>query len=198
MREIITPHEEPVQPVTEVKNALLQSSLSQLRASGLCARYVALVDPRVPRDIEATLAMSWVPVQLAITHYQACDRMALEEDALQALGSGVGDRMQQMSLVSSAKTTSIIPGALWASAGPLRRMWARHYRGGSVQVVKLGACEMELGLRGFVLNQFRYFRQAQLSAIAVAFAAIGARDTSVKLDLYNSVKDELKLRISWR
>ena len=196
-REIIAPHVEPVQPVSEVKNVLLQASLSQLHTKGLYPRYDNLVDPGIPEEISSTLAMSWVPVDLAVAHYRACENMTLGSAVLKDLGAGVGERMKGTSLVSTSKSMPTSSGDLWTSSGALLRMWARHYRGGSVQVAKLGACEMELDLRGFVLNQFRYFRHAQLEVIAAAFAAIGARETMVKIVQYSGSKDELTLRISW-
>lgn len=196
-REIIVPHVEPVQAVSEVKNALLQASLEQLHVKGLYPAYVGLVDPGVPERIRSTLAMSWVPVDLAVAHYRACENLSLDSDALKGIGTGVGGRMQETSLVSNAKKTPGSSEDFWSSSGALLRMWARHYRGGSVQVAKLGPTEMELDLRGFVLNQFRYFRHAQLTVVAVAFEAMGVRVTTVKIVQYSAARDEMTLRIAW-
>jgi hypothetical protein len=196
-REIVAPHTEPTQPVSEVKNVLLQASLQQLHVTGLHQRYLAHVDPGVPEQISTILAMSWAPVELAVAHYRACDALTLGNDVLGDLGARVGERMQETLLVSSAKKVPTGVSDVWASFGALHRMWPRHYRGGSVQVAKLSEYEMELELREFVLTTFRYFRQAQLAAIAKAFEAIGAHEPVVKVVQYSGARDELTLRITW-
>jgi len=196
-REIVTPHAADVKPVTAVKNGLLLASLDQLQTSGMYERYAAVVPPHVPVQIRASLALNWAPVELALEHYGACDAMLLGAEAVQGIGSGVGDRVQGTSLVSAAKNHQEPGTDLWAALPPMHRMWARYYQGGSAQALRLGPKEMEVELLGFVLNKFRYFRQGQLAVINASFAAVGVHLTSAKIVSFSAVRDELVLHFAW-
>lgn len=194
--EEIYAHLPDAPPVSAVKGALLHASIAQLKANDHYQRYLALVDPTVPEQIMAGLAMSWVPIALATAHYQACDNLMLSDEAINALGVRVGDRMQQTSLASSARSTEK-NDEVWEHVGALHRMWARHYQGGSVRVLRLGPYDMQLEQRGFVINQFRYYRLAQLAAIGISFEAVGARIGTLRVVSYSAPRDELVMQVGW-
>ena len=195
--EVIYAHSRDAGPVVALKAALLHTSIGQLKSHDHYERYLALVDPTVPERIMSTLAMSWIPIELSLAHYQACDNLMLSVEAINGLGTDVGDRMQLTSLAASARSTDERNDAIWEHVGALHRMWARHYQGGSVRVVKLGPHDMQLEQRGFVLNQFRYYRCAQLAAIGVSFEAVGAHVTTLRILDYSAPRDELVMNIGW-
>lgn len=194
--EEIYAHVPDAAPVSAVKGALLHTSIAQLKANEHYLRYLSLVDPTVPERIMTTLAISWIPIGLATAHYQACDNLMLSAEAINSLGVRVGDRMQQTSLAASARSTQKNE-EVWEHVGALHRMWARHYQGGSVRVVKLGPHDMQLEQRGFVINQFRYYRLAQLAAIGISFEAIGARMSTLRIVSYSAPRDELVMQLGW-
>jgi hypothetical protein len=86
---------------------------------------------------------------------------------------------------------------LWSSVGQLHRMWPRLYQGGSVQVVKLGPKEQLLEQRGFPMNRFRYFRLAQIEALAAAYAALGAHFSRLELESYDELREEATYLLCW-
>lgn len=196
-REIFIAHLPELQPVTAVKNVLLQVSIAQLKSSGLFEQYEALVDPAVPAQILASLALSWTPIELALAHYGACENMMLRSEQLSGIGGRVGDRLQETSFVSAAKKTQESQVDVWSEVGAMHRMWARQFQGGSVQVAKHGPNDMSLELRGFRLNKFRYYREAQLAAIGAAYRALGVGILPLKIAYYSASRDELAIRIRW-
>jgi hypothetical protein len=76
-------------------------------------------------------------------------------------------------------------------------MWPRLYQGGSVQVVKLGPKQQLLDQKGFPMNRFRYFRLAQVKAVAAAYTALGADFSRLELGHYDAGSDEAAYHLSW-
>lgn len=195
--EIRIPHAPHSRPVTAVKNVLLQASLARLKETGLYPRYAANVSPSVPEQIESNLAMSWMPIELAVAHYGACESMVLDTEQVTEVGTGVGERVKETQLVTSSKKTREEDTSNWDNMGSLYRIWARSFQGGSVQIVKLGPKDMLLEQRGFVLTQYRYYRQAQLAVLRSSFEAFGMQITSLKTASYSAARDEVGIRLTW-
>ena len=197
-REILSPHDPDARPVTAVRNVILQASLTQLRDRGHYPRYAALIAAHTLEQLTAmSVAPGWVPIELALAHYEACDNLMLTREQFAEMGGGVGERVQETVLVSPAKKAREAEYDPWNATGPLNRMWARLYQGGSVQVVKVGPHDKLLEQRGFVLSQFHYFRQAQVAALKAIHAALGTRSVETKLESYSPARDELIVRVSW-
>lgn len=196
-RQIVIPHVDASGPVTAVKNVVIQSSLAELRDAGHYERYATLISSEVLNDLLSRLDPGWIPVELVVEHYQACDNLNLTDKELATLGRAVGNRLQGTALVSSAKKVRHEDFDIWSAVGQLHRMWPRLYQGGSVQVVKLGPNEQLLEQRGFPMNRFRYFRLAQLKALAAAYASLGAHFSRLELDYYDAAQDEAAYHLIW-
>lgn len=196
-REIVIPYVPASGPVTAVRNIVIQSSLAQLRDAGQYERYVALVPSDVLADLLSRLGPGWIPVELALAHYQACEGLSMTDGELAASGMAVGNRLQDSILVSSSKKVRDEDFDLWSSMHQLHRMWPRLYQGGSVQVVKFGPKDQLLEQRGFPMNRFRYFRLAQIKALAAAYAALGAQFSRLEIDHYDPLRGEVVYRLCW-
>jgi hypothetical protein len=196
-REIFIPHDPAAGPVTAVKNLLIQSSLAQLKANDHYERYVTMIAPNVLEDLLARMAPSWIPVELAMAHYEACENLNLNIDETAAVGTSVGDHLQNTTLVSRAKKVRAEDFDVWGAYSQMYRMWARLYQGGSVQVVRLGPKTQLIEQRGFPMNRFRYFRQAQVAAFAAAYEALGVELSCVKVERHSPARDEVAFRVAW-
>jgi len=196
-REIVIPHDPAAGPLTAVRNVMIQASLSELKAHGHYERYARLIDPSTLEQLLASVAPSWIPVDLALAHYAACERLSLTSDEFAAMGGGVGDRVQDTVLVSHAKKVRETNFDLWAAVDSLHRMWPRVFQGGSVQIVKVGPKEKLLEQRGFVLNRFYYYRQSHVAALCATYAALGTHVTSARVVSYSQSRDEMVVRVAW-
>jgi hypothetical protein len=196
-REIVIPHEREIRPVTAIRNVVIQSSLAQLQGAGYYERYVTLIDPKLLEELMASLAPGWTPIELAHAHYGACDKLGLTQEEHAKLGQRIGSRLQETALVSGAKKSRDADFDVWTEAGPLHRMWARLYQGGSCQVVKLGPKDQLVELRAFSLSRYRYYRNAQLAGIGAAYEALGVRFDALKIASYHPARDELSFRLTW-
>jgi hypothetical protein len=112
------------------------------------------------------------------------------------LGERVGERIQGTLLVA-AKNKRAEDIDLWNAEGPLHRVWARTYQGGSLQVVKLGPKLKLVETRGIVLNRYHYYRKASLAVLRAAHAALGAEISAVEMERYDEANDEFVVRFAW-
>jgi hypothetical protein len=180
-----------------MRNVVIQASLAELKAKGHYDRYVQLIAPAALEQLTASLAPGWIPVELALSHYEACEKLKLSSDEFAAIGKKVGDRVQDTVLVSSAKKVRGATFDLWTAVPSLHRMWPRLFQGGSVQVVKVGPRAKLVEQTGFRLNRYNYYRQGQLGALRATYSALGARVTTASIESYSAARDELLLRVEW-
>ena len=195
--EIVIPHDPTRGKLTAVRNVVIQSSLAQLQANGFYERYAKLIASDVLDQLRSDLSPGWIPIELALAHYQACEDLRLSISEITALGLRVGDRLQETSLVSPAKKLRDAGVDLWAEVKALQRMRERLYNGGSGQIVKIGPKEMLVEYRGFVLSRFHYHRHAQIAVLRAAYSSVGARITQLKAVHYSEPRDEVTYRVCW-
>jgi hypothetical protein len=196
-RVIVFPHDRSRGPITAVRNVLLQTSLNELQENGHYERYAKLIAREALEQLKSYLAPGWVPIEIAHAHYQACDELNLSSAQTDRLASRIGDRLQQTLLVTRAKGTRDPNFDLWDVMPSLHRMWGRLYQGGSIQLTRLGAREALLEQVGFVLNRYGYYREAQVRAVATAYASVGTRFTRFEIARYDPTNEELDFSMAW-
>jgi hypothetical protein len=195
--EILIPHEADFQPLMAVRNTIIQASLGELREAGYYERYAQNIHPSILHELTSNLAPSWVPIDLADAHYQACDGMGLNAEELHRIGQAVGVRVRQTSIVVPGNKTSDAPVNVWTIVGQLHRVWKRVYQGGSVQIVKLGPRDELIELRGHSLYRHSYFRFGSLAAITAAHEAVGARIEMNRIVRYDPQTHEIVIHLAW-
>jgi hypothetical protein len=196
-REILIPHDIAAGPVTAIRNMILQASLTELKTNGHYDRYTKLIDPSKLEQLTSSLAPGWIPIGLALAHYEACEDLNLSTDEFEAMGQQVGERVQDAMLVSLAKKVRDADFNLWAAVGPLHRMWPRLFQGGSVQVVKVAPKDKLLEERGFRLNRYNYYRHGHVAALRATYSALGARIVQLNVVSYNAARDEQVVHVGW-
>jgi hypothetical protein len=197
-REILVPYDLTAGPVTAVRNVVIQASLGQLRSNGHYERYTTLIDNTTLEQLVAmSLAPGWIPIELALAHYEACDNLMLTREQFAVMGQAVGERVHETVLVSSAKKARAPDYNAWDAEGPLQRMWPRLFQGGSVQTVKVGPKAKLMEERGFRLNKYHYYRQAHLAAVKTTHRSLGTHEVQTKVESYSPARDELVIRVSW-
>lgn len=166
-----------IEPVSQVRSTLIQSSLKQLRASGHFDAY----ERRLPREKRAavleTLGPTWLSIDIALAHYKACDELQLSTSELLKIGEGVGSRMSSTlisTLTRVAKLSGITP---WQFYGQLERFWKRAFIGGAVSLKRLGPTESLIEVRGVALCRYAYFRHG-FTGVINAIAKLAADDST--------------------
>ncbi len=161
--EIIVPLSGPrdhIVVITRFRSTLLTSSLKSLQDRGLMERYLKLLPAEHHDAVRACIAGVWLPIELGLAHYRACDGLALSVDEQLAIGREVGLKIQGTflgTMLKLAKGAGVTP---WLCLGQYQRLWDRLMMGGGVIVTKVGPKEARLEFVNIPLARIAYFRTA--------------------------------------
>jgi hypothetical protein len=147
-----------VDPVVKVRSTLLASSLMVLRERGLTDAYMKALPHELHPTILNIVAGQWLEVDIAMSHYAACDKLACTAAEQFAAGWAVADRIQKSvlgTLVRVAKGVGVTP---WMGLEYFQRLWDRLLLGGSGAVYRLGPKEARVEIHGVPMVQFAWFR----------------------------------------
>jgi hypothetical protein len=164
--------------------------------AGLKDPYLAVVPPDVWSVIESAVAGMWIPVETALAHYMACDRIGLSSESAAALGRGTFERTKGMLLgtaVGLAKSVGVTP---WSLVPHLQRFWLRGNDGAGVSAVKLGPKEVRIDVVGSPLFRSRYYRGAY-RGIAMSLFELVAQKAYAHEVRRSRDEDSLSLRVQW-
>lgn len=192
--ELLAEHHGPHPSVTEVRGSLIASSLATLRDLQLHERYLACL-PRPYHDpILFVLASSWVPVELALAHYAACDAMQLTDAELDGIGRHVSERIMGTFLGTLVRSSRKVGTTTHVPLRQYPRLWERLLIGGSCSVHGLGLKDGRIESRGVPMFRYRYFRVAYASLIRGA----GLMFRSVMhARIRKATDDSLTIDLSW-
>jgi hypothetical protein len=167
-REIVSHFESTSgRSVTQVRGALVVSSLQTLRELNYLDRYLSHLPKHQAEQVLYVLASSWLPVDLALAHYGACEAMDLTTTELEAIGQHVSARIMGTFLGTLMRTSRQV-GAGTTPLVPLRqysRLWERLLVGGGCTVLSSGMKDASIESRGIPMLRYRYFRIAYMGLI---------------------------------
>ncbi len=147
-------------PVRHARSTILLGSIAALRHAGHFERYAAALPTEHREGLLQAVAGTWIPVEVARSHYRACEALNLGSDAEVELGRAVfqrtGDTMFG-TVIRLAKGAGVTP---WTLLPHLQRFWERGYDGGGISVSRLGPKESRIDLAQCSLAESRYFRNA--------------------------------------
>jgi hypothetical protein len=195
--EIIIPHALSIVPASHVRSTLLQSSLGFLRTRGHYERYLRLLEPRHFEAVTGTLAPVWLPIEVALAHYAACDALGLDDAERVAIGEAVGDKIQgtfMQTIVKSARAAGVTP---WILLGRFDRFWGRLVQGGSVQLTKVGPKDLTIDMLAARLPRYDYFRTAFVGVVRAGFKFVGVRTAYVKQGAWQPERDRFVIQAAW-
>ena len=186
-----------IRPVSFVRSTLIQSSLNSLRDRGHFDRYASLVSPLHKESILGTLAPEWLPLDVGLAHYEACEALRLSPHELLEVGEAVGNRIQGTfigTLVKRARTVGLTP---WVPLGQFDRLWSRLMQGGAVGLTQKGPKDAVVEVRLLPLARFAYFRAAFCGVIASGIKLGGGRAAYVKEATIDDVEKRLLFTAAW-
>lgn len=150
-----------VPPVVRVRGTLLASSLQGVRERGLQDTYFEALDSQHHDTIREMVAATWLPVEVAMAHYEAVDALGLSARAQWTMGRRVAERVQH-------GWAGTVVRALKASGAvtPLRVLgrfpsgWERLMDGGATAVYQTGPKDLRVEGHGVPMAPGTYFRNA--------------------------------------
>src|ERR1700692_4657296 len=134
----------PLAPMRNVRSTLILGGLASLRAAGLGEAYDAVSPVEVRRVLESSVAGMWIPVETAVAHYLACDKLGVSAESAAQLGRGTFQRTKGLLLgtaIGLAKGAGVTPRTLIPH---LQRFWLRGIDGGGVRAIEVGPKEVRI------------------------------------------------------
>jgi hypothetical protein len=183
---------------SHVRSTLLLSSVQSLRKQGFFDRYAAASDPSLRETLVTTAAGVWVPMELALAHYRACEAMGLSQTEQVQLGREVGEHVQGSFIGVVARAARTVGATPWVALEPVARLWDRVFQGGAgPSVLQLGPKEGRVELVGLPLLDVPYFRHAYRGTFIVALELFC---TKVYVSEHRGSlprRGEVTFRVSW-
>jgi hypothetical protein len=137
MSQVFLPYSRsPVEPVTDVRSTLLLAGIQSVRAKGLYPEYSDVLSPEVRESIVGLAGGIWVPVELAVAHYSAMDRLAIDRLTIEALGADVAQRTWKHILAPVFARAKRIGPKPWEAFSHAQETVKLNWRGGDIQIIK--------------------------------------------------------------
>jgi len=150
----------PIAPIRHARSTVLIGSIATIRESGRFAEYEARLSA-AHRDILFNLvAGTWVPLDVAYAHYDACEYLSFPPEQQIANGRATFDKTSGTLLgtvIRMAKEAGVSP---WNILPQYQRFWSRGYDGNGVAIFKLGPKEARIEVVQNRLCESRYYRNA--------------------------------------
>lgn len=155
-----------VPPTTEFRSTWLSSSLRSIRERKLLESYLSHLPAEYHEPVLSTVVGVWLPSEIAVAHYEACDRLGLTEQEQVAIGADVGRHALGTVLsvaVSLAKGAGVTP---WTILTRLPSVWQRIWIGGGVAIIKVGPKDARAEIGGWPCARVPYTRVALRGVIS--------------------------------
>jgi hypothetical protein len=139
MVEVFLPfRNSPVEPVSDVRSTLILSGIQSLREHGLFQLYSENLPSDARERIAGLAAGIWIPVEVAVAHYSAMDRLGIERRIIEAIGAEVAARAWKHILSPVFARAKRIGPKPWEAFEHTHETIDLNWRGGDVQIVKEG------------------------------------------------------------
>jgi hypothetical protein len=139
MAEVFLPfRNSPVAPISEVRSTLIMAGILAVRAQGLFGAYSESLSSGVREQIAGLAGGIWVPVEIAVAHYSAMDRLGIGHSVIEALGADVAARTWKHILAPVFARSKRLGPKPWASLSYAQDTAQLNWRGGDVRIFKEG------------------------------------------------------------
>jgi hypothetical protein len=146
---------------THIRTTLLVSSLQSLRKRGSFDDYMRLLPQEHHMTITSMIAGQWLPIEIGLAHYQACQGLGISKPEAVAIGREVGDKIHGTFLATMVRMAGTAGGTPWIAMSFVGRLYGRLFQGGGgVTVVKVGPKDARVTFVGYPVARIPYYRQA--------------------------------------
>jgi hypothetical protein len=187
---------ESVPVVTQVRSTLLSTSLGVVRERGLWDRYREGLSRAEEESMVSLVPGSWVPVELALAHYDAMERLAFAPDEQLEIGKRVTFTIQRSVLGTLVRLAAGAGATPWDALSQFHRLWDRVFQGGDGAVYQLGPKDARIDLVQIPLLRIAYFRNA-MRGLLMASAAGFCRVAHVREVPGSTTARSCAFRLSW-
>jgi hypothetical protein len=182
---------------THCRGTLLTASFGAIRSHGHHERYLLALPPEYVTRITTAIATEWIPMDVVLAHYRACEALGLSVEETLTIGGAVVMNLQRTFIGGALKKA-----AAEAGVGPLfglQRFASVYYRtmkGGGGRIVRLGPKDVRMEFVGQPLSSVRYFRVSYRGFIQAGCAFFARRAVVAELADYLS-PTTCAYRVAW-
>lgn len=185
-----------LRPVTAVRSTIVCASLLSLADEGLKPAYLERLPSEHHAAMCALTAGQWMPVELAVEHYRACEQLAVDDECVERMFRNADARLRGTILSTIASLTTALGATPWLPLRHYARSWERLFQGGGVRVLRLGPQVAQVEARGLPLLRVPYFAKGIRLLHLLAYERFCAQ---VAVDNYPGPDAEsLLYRVRWR
>jgi hypothetical protein len=138
------------------------SGIQALRTFGYYDRYVERLPKEYHERILFSVAPEWLPIELGVFHYRACDALGLSDDELDQIGRHVSEKIMGTFLGTLTRSSRGLGATPWIPLGQYGRLWERILVGGACRVEQVGPEDALITSYGIPMLETRYFRTAYM------------------------------------
>jgi hypothetical protein len=194
--EVILPLPERFERVRHIRSTVLMSSYAAIRDGG----YDALYREALPKEHHAVLfeavAGMWIPIEVAVAHYEACAALGLSHDVQLALGRDLGHKIQGTILGTAVRMTREAGVTPWSVMPHFQRIWNRAYDGGGLYVEKRGPKEAHMEVHRAAQADCAYWRAA-LCGLSVGIIELFCRKAYMQETTTKRPPGCASFRVQW-
>jgi hypothetical protein len=154
------PTKDLVPLATQFRSTWLTSSVRAIKDRGRWDEYLSYLPGQHHQAIEDTVAGTWLPSEVAVAHYEACDKLHFTQLELIAIGRDVHDHANASVLSLLVKLAGGAGVTPWNAFSQFNRLWSRVWVGGGVGVFRLGPKEARMEIVGWACSRSTYIRHA--------------------------------------
>jgi hypothetical protein len=143
--------------VRSFRGALLMAYIERLKAQEHYPRYLAALSTVHREELTCITALSWVPAELVLAHFEACDGLDLPEREVVEQGYLAGKSASPVMLGTLVRLTGLTPLTALHALG---RVWDRIYEGGTCIALRTGPKDVFIEQRGNPAARSRFYRLA--------------------------------------
>jgi hypothetical protein len=137
MSELFLPfRHSPPRPVVEVRSTLIMAGLQTARVHGLYPRYLEALHTEWHERIVGLTAGGWAPVDMAIEHYKAMNKLEVNPLIIEAIGAEVANRTWKHILAPVMARAKRIGPNVWEALTYTHETADLNWRGGDVRIFK--------------------------------------------------------------
>jgi hypothetical protein len=185
-----------VRPTTAFKSTWLTASLDTLRARGHFDRYVENLDPGHRDTILSSVAGAWVPVEVCLAHYRACEALGLSLEEQIQMGRGVLHKLERTIFSLAFRVAREAGMTPWTMLRVLPIEFDRQWRGGACGIFRVGPKDARIEMIGFPVSAIPYAR------IALRGLTMGLCDLVCRRSYVHDVRElcndtTIAYRVAW-
>jgi hypothetical protein len=155
-------------PLSAMRSTVLISLRAALREMGHFEAYAAKLNPQAATMLERAIAGTWVPVECALDHYDACDALGLGVAEEAAIGSVAAGRILNALVGTALRLAAAAGSTPWGFLEKADRFWKRAYEGSQLKIDQSGPKDAWVTVIDNCVHQHSAFARHSFCGFAAA------------------------------